>query len=184
MPLSITNRVQTAIKIIAITIAAAVIPGFSQAANDARITLSGLVTRVVDGDTVWVQLQGRDKPLKVRLEGIDAPEICQPGGVKAQAALSNWVMGQSVTVITRAHDDYGRTVGRVYMQGQDVARQMVANGHAWVYTFRSRKGTYSSEFAQAQNGQRGVFADARPQEPRLFRKVHGVCQISAYRPTK
>ena len=178
------NRAQSAIKIIAIIIVATTVPGLSQAATLARITLSGVVTRVVDGDTVWVQLQGRDKPLKVRIENIDAPEICQPGGVKAQAALSNWVLGQRVTVTTRAHDDHGRTVGRVHLQDQDVARQMVADGHAWVYTFRSKKGTYSSEFAQAQIEGRGVFGDAHAQEPRVFRKVHGACPRFAYRPTK
>ena len=184
MPIAQIKSAQVAIKIIATMVVAATAPGFSQAAMQARIALSGVVTRVVDGDTVWVQLQGRDKPLKVRLEGIDAPEICQPGGEKAQAALSNWVIGQSVTVTTRTHDDYGRTVGTVYLQGQDVARQMVANGHAWVYPFQSKKGTYSSEFAQAKIERRGVFGDTHAQEPRLFRKVHGVCHISAYRPTE
>lgn len=164
--------------------AAATAPGLSQAATLARMTQAGVVTRVVDGDTLWIQLAGRDKPLKVRLEGIDAPEICQPGGVKAQAALSKWVMGQSVAVTTRTHDDFGRAVGTVYLQGQDVARQMVANGHAWVYTFRSKKSAYSTEFAQAQIERRGVFGDVQAQEPRVFRKVHGVCAMSAYRPTK
>ena len=38
----------------------------------------GVVTHVSDGDTVWVQpLQGGEA-YKVRLLGIDAPEICQP----------------------------------------------------------------------------------------------------------
>lgn len=184
MPLAFTNKAVVAIKIISIAIFFAVMPGFSSAATVARIAQAGVVTRVIDGDTVWVQLSGRDKPLKVRLQGIDAPEICQSGGVRAQAALSAWIKGQSVIVTTRAHDDFGRTVGTLYVKGQDVARQMVADGHAWVYTFRSKKGAYSSEFARAQTERRGVFADAQPQQPRLFRKMHGACLMSAYRPTK
>lgn len=184
MPLADIKSAQAAIKIIALLSLVIAASTGAQAKAGNRIAQTGVVTRVIDGDTVWVQVQGRDKPLKVRIEGIDAPEICQPGGAMAQTALKNLVMGQSVTVTTRAHDDFGRTVGSLHMQGQDLARWMVANGHAWVYSFRSKNGPYSSEFARAQADRRGLFADAGAQEPRAFRKIYGSCHISAYRPTK
>jgi endonuclease YncB( thermonuclease family) len=38
------------------------------------------VTRVLDGDTVWVKPKGNLAPRKLRLQGLDAPEICQAGG--------------------------------------------------------------------------------------------------------
>ena len=184
MPLAHIIRAQAAIKIVAFTILVVVGLACTQAKARNQITQTGMVTRVVDGDTVWVQVQGLDKPLKLRIEGIDAPEMCQPGGAVARTALDKLVMGQNVTVTARAHDDYGRTVGSLRMQGQDVARWMVANGHAWVYTFRSKKGPYSSEFARAQTDRRGLFGEAGAQEPRQFRKMYGACPISAYRPTK
>ena len=184
LPLAQINSAQAAIKKVAFMVLAVIALVCAHANASELMVQTGVVTRVVDGDTMWVLLQGRSKPLKVRLEGIDAPEICQSGGVRAQTALSHWIMGQSVTVTTRAHDGYGRTVGTVYLQGQDVARWMVGNGHAWVYVFRSKKGPYSDEFARAQTERRGVFGDTQAQEPRLFRKANGACYMSAYRPTK
>ena len=146
-----------------------------QAPAATQRTQSGIVTRVVDGDTVWVQTAGSGKPLKVRLQGIDAPEICQAGGVQAQDALKRQVLGQSVTLTSRAHDDYGRTVGTLHFQGQDVSRWLVANGHAWVYSYRHKKAPYADEFAQAQAARRGIFNDAQAEEPRVFRKRNGSC---------
>jgi micrococcal nuclease len=153
-----------------------------------RSTRSGVVTHVVDGDTVWVKTSASQPPLKVRLQGIDAPEICQPGGVQARDALKSRFMGQSVTVTSGAHDDYGRTVGTVYWQGQDMARWLVANGHAWVYSYRHRKAPYTDEFAQAQAARRGMFSGEQAEEPRVFRKRNGSCysnqkRTSSYKKT-
>jgi endonuclease YncB( thermonuclease family) len=64
----------------------------------------GVVTYVSDGDTVWVQpLQG-GKAHKVRLLGIDAPEICQPWGPQSRAALHAVLQGQVVEVTVRTRD--------------------------------------------------------------------------------
>ena len=135
---------------------------------------AGVVMRVVDGDTVWVQTRASQPLLKVRIQGVDAPEICQRGGLQAQEALQNQVLGQGVTVTSGAQDGYGRTVGKLYWQGQDMGRWLVANGHAWVYSVHHKKGLYADEFAKAQAQRRGVFSQAA-EEPRLFRKRHGSC---------
>ena len=140
-----------------------------------RSTQSGVVTRVVDGDTVWVKVGANQKPLKVRIEGIDAPEICQAGGLQAHNALKSHVLGQPVVLTSRAHDDYGRTIGTLHWQGEDVGRWLVLRGHAWVYSFRHKRSPYADELAQAQNARRGVFIDVSAEEPRLFRKRHGSC---------
>jgi endonuclease YncB( thermonuclease family) len=182
-------RTQAAIKFVAPVSLALLVLACLQApaaARSTRSTQSGVVTHVVDGDTVWVKTSASQQPLKVRIQGIDAPEICQPGGIEAQAALKSRVLGQSVTVTSGAHDDYGRTIGTLYWQGQDVGRWMVASGHAWVYSFRNKKGPYADELAQAQTGRRGLFSDAAAEEPRLFRTRHGSCytnRSSSYKKT-
>ena len=182
-PLALVIRAQAAIKLIVpVVLCTLLVLASVQADAATRRAQSGVVTYVVDGDTVWVQIGAHDKPLKVRLQGIDAPEICQAGGVAAQAALKSRVMRQSVTVTSSAHDDYGRAVGTVHLQGQDMARWLVANGHAWVYSFRHKKGPYAEEFAQAQAARRGVFSDALAEEPRVFRKRHGSCYTNQKRP--
>ena len=134
-----------------------------------------MVTHVVDGDTVWVKTSDSQPLLKLRIQGMDAPEICQAGGPEAQNALKSRVLGQSVSVTSSAHDDYGRTVGTLYWQGQDVGRWMVANGHAWVYSYHHKKAAFTDEFNQARAERRGLFRDAEPQEPRAFRKTHASC---------
>ena len=182
-PLALVIRAQAAIKLIVpVVLCTLLVLASVQADAATRRAHSGVVTYVVDGDTVWVQIGAHDKPLKVRLQGIDAPEICQAGGVAAQAALKSRVMRQSVTVTSSAHDDYGRAVGTVHLQGQDMARWLVANGHAWVYSFRHKKGPYAEEFAQAKGARRGVFSDALAEEPRVFRKRHGSCYTNQKRP--
>jgi micrococcal nuclease len=155
-----------------------------QAVAATRQAQVGVVTRVVDGDTVWVQISTTRQPLKVRIQGIDAPEICQPGGVQARDALRRRVLGQSVTVASPAHDDYGRTVGTLRLQGEDLGRWMVAQGHAWVYSYRHKKTPYADELTQAQFYRRGVFANLTAEEPRAFRQRQGSCYKNRPSPTK
>ena len=183
MPVAQWIRAQAAIKFIAfvtfvLTVGMGLATTSSQAAAASGRTQSGVVTRVVDGDTVWVQIGTHDKPLKVRIQGIDAPEICQAGGAQARDALKGRVMGQSVTVTSAAHDNYGRTVGTLRLGGEDIARWLVAHGHAWVYSYHHKKATYTEQFEEAQAARRGLFSDAQAQEPRLFRKAHGSCHVN------
>jgi endonuclease YncB( thermonuclease family) len=138
---------------------------------------TGMVSRVADGDTLWVQPDGkRGKPVKVRLLGIDAPELCQSGGRQARAALASRVLHRSVRVETRAVDDYRRTLADVRVNGEDVSAWMVSQGHAWSNRYRYSPGPYAEQEQQARAAGRGIFAQRDAQEPRAFRKVHGPCK--------
>ena len=137
-------------------------------------TLTGVVSRVVDGDTVWIKDE-HGALVKVRLLGMDAPEICQAGGPEARDALKRRVLGRAVTVSFQYRDDYGRTLGRVYQDGEDLGRWMVGKGHAWSYGYRRSPGPYASEQASAKTAGLGLFGDADAQTPRSFRKSHPSC---------
>lgn len=132
------------------------------------------VLRVFDGDTVWVQPVAGGRWRKLRLDGIDAPEICQPGGLAARDALAARVLGQVVQVAERANDDYGRGIVRLTLRGEDVNRWLVATGHAWAHRWRG-SGPYEDEEDAARHARRGVFAGEAPQVPRDFRRLHGPC---------
>jgi micrococcal nuclease len=136
--------------------------------------LSGVVTRVADGDTLWVRPLG-GKPVKVRLQGIDAPERCQAWGEQARAALESRVLHRQVAVRTRAYDDYQRAIAHVELNGEDVAAWMVREGHAWSYRYRRSPGPYAAQEQQARAARRGLFAQPAV-EPRMFRKTHGPCE--------
>lgn len=137
--------------------------------------LSGEVVRVSDGDTIWVRPAAGGKPVKVRVQGIDAPERCQPWGAEAREALARRVLNRQVQVRTRAYDDYRRALGDVMLDGADVGRWMVREGHAWSYRYRRSPGPYPAEEAEARAAGRGLFADRAAIEPRHFRKAHGPC---------
>lgn len=137
--------------------------------------LTGVVTRVSDGDTLWVRLAEGGEPVKVRFQGVDAPEACQPGGPQASQALKARTLHQTVQITTRARDDYGRLLARVQMGDDDLAGWMVAQGHAWSYHYRGRDGPYAPEQRSARSARRGLWAVATPMEPREFRKQHGAC---------
>ena len=143
-------------------------------------TLEGIVVRVIDGDTVWLRADaagsGRSaKPIKLRLQGIDAPERCQLWGAQATAALSERVLHQRVQVHTRAKDDYQRTLGNLLLKGEDLSEWMVLQGHAWSYHYRHSNGPYADQEQAARGARRGLFADAAAVEPRWFRRDHGPC---------
>ena len=138
---------------------------------------SARVSRVFDGDTVWVKPLAGGPYRKLRLEGIDAPEICQNGGKASRDVLAQRVLNQVVEVRVRAQDDYGRGVARLKHQGDDVAAWLVESGHAWSYRWRRSLGPFADEEALARKSRRGVFKDAAAELPRDFRKRHGPCPM-------
>jgi micrococcal nuclease len=138
-------------------------------------TYAARVVRVFDGDTVWVQPAGGGRWRKLRLDGIDAPEICQPGGLAARDALAARMLGDTVQVDERAADDYGRGIARLQHQGDDIGRWLVQGGQAWAHRWRGQ-GPYVRDEEDARRARRGVFDDARAELPRDFRRRHGPCQ--------
>jgi micrococcal nuclease len=142
---------------------------------DARV-FQGVVTHVTDGDSIWVRASSGGAPVEVRLQGIDAPEICQAFGKAARDAMAGRVLRRPVAVNSRARDGYQRVLGRVTADGQDLGLWMVSRGYAWSYRYRRDTGPYAAAEAQARQARRGLWSLATPHvEPRVFRKRHGSC---------
>ena len=91
----------------------------SGAANE--ITFSDY--SVTDGDTILA------KDTRVRLFGIDAPELDEQGG-GAQRFLEAFTDGRTIRCHVVDTDRYGRIVGRCYVGDMDLSCAMVASGHA------------------------------------------------------
>ena len=143
----------------------------------------GVVTFVSDGDSVMVRPASGGAPVKIRLDGVDAPEICQAHGPASRQALQSRVMGRTVKVEGRRRDNYGRVLARIYWNeadganadkkravsqlgdGDDVGQWMVRQGHAWSYRFRRDAGPYAAEESQARAARRGLFAEAQAGKP-------------------
>jgi endonuclease YncB( thermonuclease family) len=141
--------------------------------------LSGQVSRVIDGDTLWVASAGASEAVVVRIEGIDAPESCQPGGAESKQALTQLALHRNVTVRVSTKDDYGRTVGKVFDGALDIGDRMVRDGQAWSMRYQYDRGPYVAEERMAQALKRGVHAEGGAVMPRDFRKRHGPCEGAA-----
>jgi endonuclease YncB( thermonuclease family) len=147
------------------------------AAHNAQATsaFAGTVSHVSDGDTLWVRPDAGGPPRKLRIDGIDAPEICQTGGEAALEVLRQLVLHQHVKVTIRRHDDYGRALARIRLDGHDLGAQMVQAGQAWSYRWRRALGPYAAEEALARQTRLGLFAQDQAELPRDFRQRHGSC---------
>lgn len=116
-----------------------------------------VVTRIVDGDTIDVDLAGRSE--RVRLVGIDTPEkYVDDGppecfGLEASAYTAELLPVGSEVRLTRdvvGRDDYGRLLAYVYRPPDELFVNMaiVANGYATPLTIRPNS-TFADQFVEA-----------------------------------
>jgi endonuclease YncB( thermonuclease family) len=119
--------------------------------------LTGRVVAVADGDT-FTLLTANKEQIRVRLTEIDAPESDQPWGRRAKEALSSLVSSETARVVTAGRDQYGRTLGRVYVAGKDVNAEMLRNGSAWAYGQYLTDTTLLAIQKQAQSAHRGLWS--------------------------
>ena len=92
------------------------------------------VYRVIDGDTFVT-----NKGDKVRMIGIDAPELPSLDGIKSKMYLYDLIKGKTITLqkdnYSRNKDKYGRLLRYVYLNGQDVNLLMLKQGYAKQYNY-------------------------------------------------
>jgi len=140
------------------------------------------VIAVIDGDTILLKpTKGKtaSRPfLKIRLADIDAPEKDQAFGDDSGRALAGLVLEKQVQVVTVATDDYGRQVGRVSLGNLDVNRHMVQRGLAWAYTRYRRNPELVALQQEARRARRGLWSQAKPVPPWVWRKQAGRDAIS------
>ena len=129
----------------------------------------GKVTRVSDGDTITI-LDAANVQHKIRLHGIDAPEKKQAFGEKAKQHLSSLVFGKGVIIKAQDTDRYGRTVGKVFIDGRDVNLEMLRAGFAWHYKRYDKSAVYAEAESEARQNRRGLWADSNPTKPEDFRR--------------
>jgi endonuclease YncB( thermonuclease family) len=121
----------------------------------------------MDGDTLLLVPEGQKEAVKVRVDGIDAPETCQPGGEASRDAMIRLAMRKTVELREFGHDHYGRQVARVRIDDMDLGAEMVRTGMAWAYRYRVGVGPYAKLQKRAQQDRRGLFGASE--------KFHGSC---------
>ncbi|MFA6582836.1 MAG: thermonuclease family protein [Elusimicrobiaceae bacterium] len=92
-------------------------------------TFSGTCVKVSDGDTIRVLHDDIEE--KIRLYGIDAPELTQKDGEAAKDFMRKMVYEKNVTVHVQEKDRYGRLVSEVTVNGKNLSLEIVKVGWAW-----------------------------------------------------
>ena len=128
----------------------------------------GLVVAVPDGDSLVVVIEGRER--RVRLEGIDCPELGQEFGHEARDFARDLAQGRQVQLRTVGVDQYNRILAEVVLQDSRILNQeLVRAGCAWHY----RKVSDSDELVDleqaARSAKRGLWQNADPLEPWRWR---------------
>jgi micrococcal nuclease len=101
-------------------------------------SIDGTVVRIVDGDTIDVQLA--DRVEKIRYIGVNAPEVHhpirgeEPGGREAAEVNRRLVAGRHVRLEldVRTRDRYGRLLAYVWAGDTMVNAELVRRGYAQV----------------------------------------------------
>jgi endonuclease YncB( thermonuclease family) len=139
-------------------------------------TITGKVVGVSDGDTITV-LDASKTQHKIRLAGIDAPEKAQPFGNRSKEHLSDQVFGKHVEVLSDKTDKYGRTVGKVLINGKDANLEQIRAGFAWHYKEYAKeqspsdRASYANAEGAARTSKSGLWIDSKPMPPWEWR--HG-----------
>lgn len=148
-------------------------------AADKKITISegeiasGRCVGVHDGDSITVLLETPDgmRQSKIRLDAIDAPELGQAFSSRSRKTLVELVFQKECQVESLGQDKYGRTIGRVSVDGLDVNAAMLEEGMAWHYAkYDDREVMAARQEAAKQEGF-GLWADPNPIPPWEWRKM-------------
>ena len=106
--------------------------------------------RVVDGDTI--EVAGK----RIRLHGIDAPEMKTQDGVLAAMALRRLITGRQVSCEDTGERTYKRIVAICSVAGKDIAGEMVRLGWAWDWP-KFSQGHYKPQELEAWQEKRGMW---------------------------
>lgn len=137
--------------------------------EDQQFTEIGFVNRIVDGDTVKVQMN--DSLATVRIIGIDTPETVHPNkpvecfGKEAAAFLRGLIDQKSILLIFEPDNDedyYGRKLRYIEVDNEDIGLKMISEGYAFSYKKypHIRKATYDLAEQSAMKNSVGLWGES------------------------
>ena len=141
------------------------------------------VVRILDGDT-FIATDG-NLSFKVRIATMDAPERGQPYSKMAKNRLEQMLKSKNVTIkpVEKGHDRYGRILGHIFLEGQDVAMEMITAGLATYYRpfckdYPADKAKYSYDprpyiaaEAEARKLKKNIWGDEETVLPCRYRRL-------------
>lgn len=142
------------------------------------------VKRVVDGDT-FVTESGE----RVRLIGINAPEMKEFYGIEAKEHLKDLIEGKDVELTSdhksKDRDRYSRLLRYVVLNEVDINEQMIRDGYALLKFRFDKPVAYSEAETKAKEQQLGMWKyteveRAEPQNAPINTPITNFTQIDLY----
>lgn len=133
---------------------------------------TGKVVGILDGDTYDILLSG-NKILRIRMEGIDAPEKGMPFYEVAKNYLADLCFNKQITLKISGKDNHDRTLAFSYLNdGRELSHEMLKAGLAWHF----KKYNSDSDLAELESNARkqklGLWVDTSPMPPWRNRELH------------
>ncbi|WP_410207871.1 thermonuclease family protein [Fusobacterium sp.] len=133
--------------------------------------ISGKVVKVSDGDSFYLKL-GKTV-YRIRMYGIDAPELYQEHGDESKAYLEKIILNKNINVKVMDEDKYGRKIGKIFYKNKDVNLQMLESGNAWLYEYYAKgEKKYKKAFEKARKEKIGIWKYNNLENPRQYRLKH------------
>ncbi|XP_026384650.1 uncharacterized 38.1 kDa protein-like [Papaver somniferum] len=110
------------------------------------------------------------KKYRIRLRGIDAPEIQMPYGKEAKVELTELLQGKCLTIGVYCVDHYGRFVGDIHCNGNFAHKIMLQKGFAWHFEKYDKRPELKQWEKEARAARVGLWASPNPQKPWEWRK--------------
>nr|KJB74415.1 hypothetical protein B456_011G293000 [Gossypium raimondii] len=107
---------------------------------------------------------------RIRLRGIDAPEMSMPFGKEAKEELAKLVHGKCLRVLAYGEDQYGRCVADIYCNGIFAQEVMLKKGLAWHYVAYDRRVEFATWQKEARAKRTGLWVQSNPEKPWEWRK--------------
>lgn len=137
---------------------------------------TGVVTKVIDGDTIDILRDDNQKTVRVRLADIDAPELHQPFGDIARSYLVVKTLTKHVEIKDegKTPDQYGRILGDLYVGDFYVNAAIVKDGYAWAYRYKGEitNNVIGISETSAKSRKINIWSQSHPVEPWVWRKQH------------
>ncbi|MFN8297265.1 MAG: thermonuclease family protein [Chitinophagales bacterium] len=143
----------------------------SEVENTQQKTI-GYVIGIIDGDTYDLLLEDKTT-IRIRMDGIDAPEKGMPFYKVSKKFLSELCFNKNIIYDQTAQDAHSRIVAKTYLEdGRECGEELIKAGLAWHFKKYSTEKKLADLEIEARDKKIGIWSDPRPIAPWEIRKLH------------
>lgn len=147
--------------------------------NEDSVTISnkeysiGKVIAIIDGDTYDLLING-NQTVRIRMEGIDAPEKGMSFYKVSKNYLSTLCFNKQVKFIpTKEPDSHNRLIGFTYLEDRtELSHEMIKAGMAWHFKKYNSDEDLADLETEARNSKKGLWLNENPMSPWENRRLH------------